>query len=96
MTPFRESGNIMRNSYFTYAYLNRKMIVVPNGKNAYFDFKNKAIHNFRIWFIENWDKKQMSINDQDINNEFDKNLFYNMVEETIYKMFPNKSKKYEI
>ena len=96
ITPFRQSGNIMRNSYFTYAFLKRKMIVLPSGKNAYIDFKNKTINNFRIWFNENCKRKQMSINDQDIKEGFDKKIFYKMITETIYKLFPNKSKKYEI
>lgn len=97
ITTFREIGNIMRNSYFVYAYFRRKIIVLPNGKNSSTMFKDKTMNQFRMYFIDNCNRKQMSINDSEIKDDFlDKKKFYDMIGETIYTLFPNKSKKYEI
>lgn len=95
VSPFRNYGNIFMNTYTTYAWLNRRIINVP-GRSAYIDFKNKDINQFRKWLNNNQFKDQLSINDQDLNPEFDKELFYAMVEKTLLQLFPEKSKKYEI
>jgi hypothetical protein len=60
VSHFRNKGNIFRISFFTYAYFKRK-IIINDVDNAYIDFKNKTIHNFRLWFVEKCNKKQMSI-----------------------------------
>jgi hypothetical protein len=95
VSSFREVGNIFRFSYLTYSYFKRRVIVVPS-RNAYFDFKNRDIHQLRNWLVNAQFKGQLSINDQDLKDEFDKELYYEMVEETLQQLFPKKSKKYEI
>ena len=90
VSHFRNKGNSFRISFFTYAYFKRK-IIINNVNNAYIDFKNKDISQFRTWINENVNKTQLSINDQDLNDIFDKVLYYKMVEETLYELFPNKS-----
>lgn len=96
ITSFRNPINIMRNTYFAYAYLTRRMIVVSKYKNYSMEFKNATINDFRMWINNRCICDQVSINDQVIPDNLDKNLYYKMVKETIFQLFPNKSKKYEI
>ena len=94
VSPFRERYNIYINVFIVYAFLTRKIILRTNN-NAYIDFKNKDVGNFRKWINKNAKKKQLSINDQELKEYFDKELFYKMVEETLQHFFPEKSKRYE-
>ena len=94
VSHFREKNNTYRMTFFTYAWFKRKIINV-NVDNAYIDFKNKDINQFRKWLNSNQFKSQISVNDQDLNPGFDKELYYQMIEETLSLLFPNKS-KYEI
>lgn len=95
VSAFREYNNIFRFSYMTYAWFKRRMIHVTE-RNKYIDFKGKDINDFRKWLNQAQFHEQISVNDQDLNPIFDKELFYKMVEETLYYLFPNKSKKYEL
>jgi hypothetical protein len=95
ISSFRDKGNIFMNTFVAYAWLTRKVICVPE-RVAYIDFKNVDINKYRKWLNINQFKEQLSINDQDLNPIFDKELFYKMVEETLYWLFPEKSKKYEL
>ena len=94
ISTFRNYNNIFMNTYMTYAWLKRRIIKIPE-RVAYIDFKNKDINQFRKWLNHNQFKKQLSINDQDLNSTFDKQLFYKMIEETLQQLFIFKS-KYEI
>ena len=95
VSAFREKNNIFRFTYLTYAWFKRK-IIFSASRNGYIDFKNKDINQVRKWLDMSRKNKQISVNDQDLNPIFDKELFYKMVEETLQELFPNKSKKYEL
>lgn len=94
VSAFRDYNNIFRYSYLVYALFKRK-IVHTYDRVAYIDFFKRDINDFRRWLNNNRFKEQLSINDQDLNPEFDKELFYKMIEETLQQLFPSKS-KYEI
>ena len=95
MTAFREKNNIFRYTYLTAAFFHRKNIIV-SSMNGAISFINKDINQFRKWLNTAQFKGLLSINDQDLKEEFDKELYYKMVEETLQQLFPNKSEKYEI
>ena len=95
VSAFRNYNNTFMNTFVAYAWLKRQIIPVPE-RNSYIDFRYKDINQFRKWIKINQFKSQISVNDQDLNPEFDKELFYSMVEETLLQLFPEKSKKYEI
>jgi hypothetical protein len=81
VSAFREKNNIFRFTYLTYAWLKRKIIFTAS-RNGYIDFKNKDINQVRKWLDMSRKNQQISVNDQDFNPIFDKELFYKMVEET--------------
>lgn len=95
ISTFRNYGNIFSNTYAAYAWLTRRAIRIPD-RVGYIDFKNKDINQYRKWLNSTQWKDQLSINDQDLNPEFDKELFYKMIEESLQWLFPEKSKKYEL
>lgn len=95
ISTFRNYNNTFMNTFVAYAWLKRKIIHVTR-RNAYIDFKAKDIHKLRNWLYINKFNDQISVNDQDLNPAFDKELFYDMVEESLQWLFPEKSKKYEI
>jgi hypothetical protein len=95
VSAFRQRHNIYINVFNIYAFLKR-MIILRTPDIGYIDFKNRDINFIRKWVKKHQQKQQLSINDQDLKEEFDKELYYKMVEETLHQLFPNKSEKYEI
>ena len=95
ISAFRNYNNIFFNTFTTYAWLKRRIIRTPE-RVGYIDFKNKDINQVRKWLNSNQNKEQLSINDQDLNPIFDKELYYKMIEESLKWLFPEKSKKYEL
>jgi hypothetical protein len=94
-SAFREVGNVFKYTFLTFTKLTRKCIMVPSRSRGV-SFHYMDMNKFRKWVKVNQGRKQISVNDQDLNPLFDKELFYKMVEETLYQLFPNKSQKYEL